>query len=465
MDDAGPTASIIIFVVLLLIDMFFYGFGSAIHCLNIKDVEKRAKEDKDKLSSDKRARRLCSIMEAPAKYVNTVQLVSILIHILMGSFFLKIWIRGISRFMDASLGLESPGIYLLGAILMTAALIYILLTFGVLLPKRLGARYPEKWAYLCINPVYYATGALSPFTGLAAVTADGILRLFGLKADKDVSDVTEEEIISMVNEGHEQGVLQATEAEMITNIFEFGDKEAQDIMTHRKNIVAVEGTMSLKEAISFMMDAHNSRFPVYEDNIDHIIGIVHMRDAMRLHNSRAKANIPIKEIKGLLRAPVFIPGTKNIDGLFQMMQSTKTQMVIIVDEYGQTSGLLAMEDILEEIVGNILDEYDEDEEYIEETDNEDEYIIDGQTPLEELEDRFDISFEEEEFDTLNGFMISKLDKIPEEGEAFDIDVGDYNFRILSVESKMILSVLVTKIKEPEQEVVFEDDEKGKKEKS
>ncbi len=466
MDDAGPTASIIIFAVLLLIDVFFYGFGSAIHCLNIKDVEKRAKEEKNQSS-----KRLYSIMEDSAKYVSTVQLVSILIHILMGGFFLRIWMRGIRQFMDGYLGTEATGVHLLGAeaisvislIITAAALIYILLTFGVLLPKRLGARYSEKWAYLCINPVYYVTKALSPFTGLAAVTAGGILRLFGMKEDKDVSDVTEEEIISMVNEGHEQGVLQAAEAEMITNIFEFGDKEAQDIMTHRKNIVAVEGTMSLKEAISFMMDSHNSRFPVYEENIDHIIGIVHMRDAMRLHNSRAKANLPIKEIDGLLRAPVFIPETKNIDGLFQMMQSTKTQMVIIVDEYGQTSGLLAMEDILEEIVGNIMDEYDEDEEYIEETDNEDEYIIDGQTPLEELEERFDISFEEEEFDTLNGFMISKLDKIPEEGEEFSIDVGGYDFKILSVESKMILSVLVRKIKEPE--AVSEEDEKEKKEKS
>ncbi|NLL77250.1 MAG: HlyC/CorC family transporter [Clostridiales bacterium] len=466
MDDDGPTASIIFFVVLLLIDVFFYGFGSAIHCLNIKDVEKRAKDGKDKKSE-----RLRSIIANPAKYVNTVQVASILIHILMGGIYLRIWLQGIRRFMDSFLGNESSKFHMFGAevagavslILTAAALIYILLTFGVLLPKKLAARYPEKWAYFFINPVYYVTGALSPFTGLATLTAGGILRLFGLKEDKDATDVTEEEIISMVNEGHEQGVLQETEAEMITNIFEFGDTEAQEIMTHRKNIVAVEGTMSLKEAISFMMNANNSRFPVYEENIDHIIGIVHMRDAMRLHNADAQANLPIKEIEGLLRTPVFIPTTKNIDDLFRMMQSTKTQMVIVVDEYGQTSGLLAMEDILEEIVGNILDEYDEDEEYIEETGNADEYIIDGHTPLEELEERFGISFEEEDFETLNGFLISRLDKIPEEDEEFDIDVDGYNFKILSVESKMISSVLVTKIKEPKQED-FSDDEKDKKEK-
>ena len=145
------------------------------------------------------------------------------------------------------------------------------------------------------------------------------------------------------------------------------------------------------------------------------------------------------------------------------MQSTKTQMVIVVDEYGQTSGLLAMEDILEEIVGNILDEYDEDEEHIEATDNADEYIIEGKTPLEELEERFDISFEEEEFETLNGFLISKLDKIPEEDEDFDIDVDGYNFKILSVENKMIQSVLVTKIKPPEPEEDEAEENNSKKE--
>lgn len=149
----------------------------------------------------------------------------------------------------------------------------------------------------------------------------------------------------------------------------------------------------------------------------------------------------------LLREAMVIPETKNIADLFRMMQKTKTQMVIVVDEYGQTKGVLAMEDILEEIVGNIQDEYDEDEQYIEETGNKDEYIIDGITPLKELEERFHISFHEEEFETLNGFMISKMDKIPEENEDFSVDVDGYNFKILSVEHKMIKSVLVTKKKQ------------------
>lgn len=466
MDDGGPTASIILFIALILTDMFFYGFGSAINNLNTKDIEKKAEEENDKKSS-----RLAAIIEHPARYVNMVQLIVTLINIVMGSFYLGIWLRGMRRFVAAYIKPAPSGAAALGAgmtgavtmVLAVSVLTYILLTFGVLLPKRLAARYPEKWAYMCINPVYYVMKVLSPFTWLVTVSANGILRLFGVKVEDDLADVTEEEIISMVNEGHEQGVLLATEAEMITNIFEFGDKEAHDIMTHRNHIVAVEGDMPLKEAMAFMLDANNSRFPVYDENIDHIIGILHLRDAMKLHASQEDLNLPVKDIEGLLREAVFIPETKNIDRLFQMMQSSKTQMVIVVDEYGQTSGLIAMEDILEEIVGNILDEYDEDEDYIEATDNADEYIIEGKTPLEDLEERFHISFEEEEFETLNGFMISKLDKIPEENEDFDINVGDYNFKILSVENKMIQSVLVTKIKQPESEEETAEDENGKKE--
>lgn len=264
------------------------------------------------------------------------------------------------------------------------------------------------------------------------------------KLGVDSSEHVTEEIISMVNEGHEQGVFQAAEAEMITNIFEFGDKEAKDIMTNRKNILAIDQDMLLADAISQMLEAGKSRFPVYHETIDEIVGILHFRDAIVADRQPGNSKEPIGHIRGLLREAMVVPETKNIASLFRIMQRTKTQMVIVVDEYGQTKGILAMEDILEEIVGNIQDEYDEDEQYIEETGNKDEYIIDGITPLEELEERFSISFHEEEFETLNGFMISRMDRIPEENEEFSVDVDGYSFKILAVEHKMIKSVLVTK---------------------
>ena len=191
-----------------------------------------------------------------------------------------------------------------------------------------------------------------------------------------------------------------------------------------------------------MIAEKNSRYPVFVENIDNIIGILHLKDAMRMDREGYPGYKPVKELKEVLREVYFVPQTKNIDELFQEMQSRKLQMVIVVDEYGQTDGLVAMEDILEEIVGNIMDEYDEDKEYIEDKGN-DEYIIEGKTPLEELEERFHISFDDEEFETLNGFLISKLDKIPEPDEEYVVDYGGYKFEILSVEHKMIASVRVT----------------------
>jgi putative hemolysin len=309
---------------------------------------------------------------------------------------------------------------------------------------------------LFITPVFFVTRLFAPFTGLVTLTARGILRIFGIRGNAEEADVTEEEIINMVNEGHEQGVIEASEAKMISNIFELGDKEAQDIMTHRTNIVAIDGDMVLQDAITFMMEGKNSRYPVYEENLDHIVGILHLKDALRFHADAGNLNTPLRELEGLMREPVFIPQTRNIDQLFREMQAGKQQMVVVVDEYGQTDGLVAMEDILEEIVGNILDEYDEISDYIEEKGN-DEYIIEGKTPLEELEERFDISFEDEAFETLNGFLISRMDKIPEPDEQFDLDFCGYHFKILSVENKMIQSVLVTKL--PEEDSPLESDDK------
>lgn len=467
MDDGGPTASIIFFMVLLLIDVFFYGFGAALESLNEAEIERRAEEEKDKKSI-----RLRRIIGEPAEYVNTVQLVTTLVNVIIGAVHLGLLrgsvSRGLQLVAERQLRLEViPAEVMVGiaAVLSTLFLLYITLTLGVLLPKKIGARIPEKWAYACITPVTFITKLLLPFTGLVTVTTKGILRLFGINGNADEADVTEEEIINMVNEGHEQGLIQASEAEMISNIFEFGDKEAQDIMTHRKNIVAIDGSVVLKDAIQFMLEGKNSRYPVYEENIDHIIGILHLKDAMRFHADESRLNCPVCELEGLLREPCFVTQTKHIDELFREMQAEKLQMVIVVDEYGQTDGLVAMEDILEEIVGNILDEYDEDTEHIEEK-SDDEYVIEGKTPLEELEDRLGIGFDEEEFETLNGFLISRMDRIPEPDEQFDVDYKGFHFKILSVENKMIQSVLVTRLPEEieesqseEQEPAFEEAEK------
>lgn len=258
------------------------------------------------------------------------------------------------------------------------------------------------------------------------------------------ADVIEKEIISMVNEGHEQGVLQASEAEMITNIFEFTDKEARDIMTHRSAIIAIDATMTLKETVTFMLHEKSSRYPVYIENIDHIIGILHLKDACReLEDFPEHGEKMIKNCKGVIRDANFIPETRSINNLFRSMQAKKIHMVVVIDEYGQTSGIVAMEDILEEIVGNIFDEYDEDDAFIKKR-GQDRYEIDGLTPLDDLGERLNIDFSDQEFETLNGLMIANLERIPKDGESFEMDYGGYHFKVLSVKDKVIRRVLVTK---------------------
>lgn len=448
MDDGGASACcMILFFVLLMIEAVLTGFNKAIHLMNEKEIERRADEEKDKKSI-----LLNRIIERSTIYVNSIQMITTLIELVMGYFFLPRWAAAIWRRLDGLALLQDmndAAVHWIALLLAAVLLMYILLTFGILFPKKIAQKYPDKWAYTFIRPIHFLKTALYPLTGIVAVSANVFLRVFGMRNADEQADVTEEEIISMVNEGHELGVLEAGELEMITNIFEFGDKEANDIMTHRNNITAIDSSMPFKDALNFMLKESNSRYPVYEENLDHIVGVLYLKDAMRIHTSDESLNQPVGTVEGLIREAVYVPETKNIDDLFRSMQSEKNQMVIVMDEYGQTSGLVTMEDILEEIVGNIMDEYDPEENHIEEK-GENEYVIEGMTKLDDLKERFGISFGETEFETLNGYIISKLDRIPDEDESSEVEVDGYTFKIVKVEKNVIQSVLVRKVEQEEE---------------
>lgn len=446
--DEGPTASILL-VIMVLINMIYNGFSAAMEQLNIKEIEESIEKSKTRKSE-----RLLKLIHAPQNFLDSIQLIITLLNMLIGWLYMQ-------KFMELTSGMLSfileqklrfnvgvEILAILAGVLTFVIVLYIFLLFCVSLPKKIALGNPKKWAYLFVDVIYIINRMLLPFTALISVTTRGLSRLFGLNPDNDEGDVTEEEIIHMVNEGQEQGFIEASEAEMISNIFEYHDKEAQDIMTHRNHLIGLESTMSVADAVDFVLEGKHSRYPVYEENIDQIIGILHLKDVLRYHRAHKRSAKTLGETKELLRAAEFVPLTKNIHDLFQEMQSEKLQMVVVVDEYGQTAGLVAMEDILEEIVGNIMDEYDVEEEYIEEK-GQNEYEIEGKTPLEELEERFHISFNEEEFETLNGFLIAKMDKIPDENETFEIEVDGYLFQIISVQNKMIQSVRVTKLAEHE----------------
>lgn len=278
----------------------------------------------------------------------------------------------------------------------------------------------------------------------------GVL-LYGMKNNKKTldgilgnDDVTEEEIISMVREGHEQGTILASEAELIHNVFEFDDKEVKDIMTHRKNIVSLDGNMSFIDAIEFIIDTGKSRFPVYENDVDSIIGVLHIKDAFTFFEKNEVYRSSIKDIDGLIRPVDFIPETVNINDLFKKMQSKKSHLAMVVDEYGQISGLIAMEDILEELVGNIEDEHDEEENYIRKNDDET-FIMDGMTEFSDVKEALSLPVNDDAYETLNGFIISLSDKIPEEGDKTVISAYGYRFSVMSVEDKVIKQVMIKKL--------------------
>lgn len=282
----------------------------------------------------------------------------------------------------------------------------------------------------------------------------GVL-LYGMKNNKKTldgilgnDDVTEEEIISMVREGHEQGTILASEAELIHNVFEFDDKEVKDIMTHRKNIVSLDGNMSFIDAIEFIIDTGKSRFPVYENDVDSIIGVLHIKDAFTFFEKNEVYRSSIKDIDGLIRPVDFIPETVNINDLFKKMQSKKSHLAMVVDEYGQISGLIAMEDILEELVGNIEDEHDEEENYIRKSDDET-FIMDGMTEFSDVKEALSLPVEDDAYETLNGFIISLSDKIPEEGDKTVISAYGYRFSVMSVKDKVIKQVMIKKLAQEE----------------
>ena len=420
MDDGGsPHIGLIVLLLFLILHIVLYGCLSAMSNMNEGRLEKQAKE------GDKRASLLLLLWKKPTGSVHTLQFIVTGLHLFAGVYVIS----------------EFPPLPRL-----CIGIVYwmLLLAFGMYAPMKIAEKKTERWGKRFCRITAFLTAASVPFVKCLELVSYCLVRLFGIDPKEDPEDLTEEEIMSMVNEGHEQGVLLASEAEMIHNIFEFGDKEARDIMTHRKHVIALDGNMTFAEAMDFMTERANSRFPVYIDDIDNMIGVLHIKEALKISTQQERYGQKIKDIRDLVRKVDFIPETRNINTLFTEMQAKKNHMVIVVDEYGQTAGIVAMEDILEEIVGNILDEHDEYEEMIKrQTDGS--FLINGMADFEDVEKALGISSAEEDaYETLNGFLISKIDRIPEENDRIEVESHGYRFKILAVENKMIQKVSVVR---------------------
>ena len=422
MDDGYSGIHMLTLIVLVVLEAVLYGFGAALQELG-GGLEEEARD------GNRKAEKILALAEKPGRLVSTNLVFTTGSSLIVGAFIFRkmIWSS------------QNP-VY---AVVEALVYIILLVSLGMALPKRLAAENPEKWAMGLFPAVSVLMTLLIPVTAAVGAVSSLLLRAAGMDPSSQEEGVTEEDIMSMVNEGHEQGVLEASEAEMITNIFELGDKRAEDVMTHRKNVVLLDGSMTLKEAVRFILEEGNhSRFPVYGDNTDDILGVVHLRDVMVWAEKKACENIPIREIPDLMMEAKFIPESRSVDSLFREMQSQKIHMAIVVDEYGQLSGIVTMEDILEEIVGNIQDEYDREEELIRPLGNG-AFLISGMASLEDVSEALGIQFteeEEEDYDTLSGLLISLLDRIPGEDERPVIPCGGYDFQVERVEHKRLASV-------------------------
>lgn len=425
---------IVLFAFFLTIDVILYAFNAAIRTLSPNDIAE-SKEGKAKYRE-----MISKILESPSRFNDTVNIIVYITNIIAGSYILG----SLARRVIQSVNGDKTWVY----IVLAAAMILVFIIFGVIIPEKCGRRKPVRTAIRLVKYVRFLMLVLSPVVFVTTMIAKGILRIFGIKNPDAEENVTEEEIITMVNEGQEQGVLEAGEAEMITNIFELGDKHAGDIMTHRSNIEAVESTITLDNFIQNHIEGKYSRFPVYEGDIDNIVGTIHIRDALIFYRNIPNRKKLLKDIKGLLRKPYMVPETMDIDDMLKDMQEKKIHMGIVVDEYGQTAGIVSMEDIIEEIVGNILDEYDDEEEVVEYA-GDDTYVVDGLTDIEDINSLLGIKIESDGFETLNGFLISKLGRIASENETEVIEAYGFNFKILEVTGNVIRKVEITKIDKKE----------------
>lgn len=439
-DGCSPLLGCVIFMLFVMLNAIFHAFGSALSNVRESEIEKQAGE------GQKKAKELLELLDHPGRFQDSAHAVSTLLGIITGYIGIGVVVKYVMNLLLEWSGQIGIPLYVLRAVLVVGILIcaiVILLAFGYLVPKKLGKHHPEKTVFRYCNIVKIIMLLFAPVLWLIRFLSNLVIRIFGIDPHRKEDEVTEEEIISMVDEAHEQGVIQENEAEMIQNIFEFGETIARDIMTHRKNIVALDGDLFLEDALKIMLEESYSRYPVYQGNIDNIIGIIHLKDAMKQMTFKQMGHIAVCDIPDLVRKVEVIPETRNIDSVFQYMQTKKAHMVVVVDEYGQTAGLVAMEDILEEIVGNIQDEYDDEEEFIIHQ-FDDSILMDGLTPLELVGEVLHVDFENDECETLNGYLTYLLDHVPNE-EDKEVREKGYSFQILKVEKHIIKKVRVEKL--------------------
>lgn len=436
MDDPDADTVILqlfILFLLILVNAFFAMAEIAIISLNDNKIDKMASE------GNKRAMQIVKLTENSSKFLSTTQIGITLAGFLTSASASQTFANMFTNWLVSLMPNMSRGfISGLSVFVITMLMAYFSLVLGELAPKRIGMQIPEKVA-LRVVPVLIGfekvTGGAVRFLSFST---NLIVRLFGFDPNANEESVTEEEIRMMVDVGQEKGVIEDTQKEMINNIFEFDDMAVAEIMTHRTDMVCVNVEDPLKDIVTLSIEYGYSRIPVYEEDLDNIIGIAYIKDLLKYVGGK----FPEKEsINDIMRRAFYVPETMNCANLFKNMSESHVQMAIVVDEYGGTSGLITLEDLLESIVGNIQDEYDNEDEEISIIDDST-FTIDGTTDIEEVEELLGVKIPDGEYDTLGGFIISLLGFLPQDGEMNEVEYENLHFMVLNVEERRLGKIRV-----------------------
>lgn len=426
--EGDPGSSILPELLLILflisVNAFFAAAEMAIVSLNKNKVNLLVEEGNDK------AKLLLKLTEEPSRFLSTVQ-VGITLAGFFASASASASVAGnVSPLLD-KLGI--PYSKKISVILITIILSYATLVLGELFPKRIALQKSESIAMFAVKPIVVISKLTLPFVKLLSGSTNILLRIFGINIDDLEEKVSKEEIKSLIEVGQEHGVINETEKEMINGIFEFDNKLAKEVMTPRTEVFLINIETPINKVIDDILEEQFSRIPVYEGDSDNIIGILYIKDIFIEGRKVGMENVDIRRI---LRPAYFVPETKNIDDLFKELQSTKNHMSILIDEYGGFSGIVTIEDLIEEVMGNIFDEYDEVEQDIKKVDNNT-FVVNGLLSIDELNEHLHLDLESENADTIGGFVVSLLGSIPKDNEQSVIEYEDLIFKIEKVTEKRI----------------------------
>lgn len=423
----------VVLVLLIGLNAFFAASEIALISLNDNKIRYMAEE------GNKKAKLLSVLLSEPSKFLATIQIGITLAGFMASAFAAESFSDPLVRFL-VSTGIAIPESILktISLILVTILLSYFTLVFGELVPKRLAMKKAEAISMRVASPLNFLSVVASPFVRFLTASTNFFVRLFGVDPNAREEEVTEEEIRMMVDVGEEKGTIHETEKEMINNIFEFDNKYVTEIMTHRTDIVGVPTDAGLEEVLAVFHEEKYTRLPVYEDNIDHIVGILHVKDLINILGSGNTTDFSIGTI---LRKPYFVPSSRKTDMLFKDLKQSKTHLAVVIDEYGGTAGIVTMEDLIEEIVGNISDEYDEEEREVDKID-EGTFVIKGYVSLDTVAELLETELPVEEYETLSGFLIGQLGRIPQADEKPEIEFNGLVFKVKEMEGKKIARVKV-----------------------